>query len=73
MIEVDGKPTKKQREETQFSTIKKIRGRRASVPFLGLESGEHVVRFKHGKTHTDCVIKVWLSMYGWAWIILRDA
>jgi hypothetical protein len=71
MIEVDGRPPIKARKETQFSTVKRRSGRE-SVPFLGLDSGEHIVRFNHNKGHVDCLIKVWLCPYGWAWKILND-
>ena len=71
MIEVEGNPQKKAYKDVQFSTVKTVRGKK-SIPFLGLEPGEHVVRFKGKRKTTDCIVKVWLSMYGWAWQIIRD-
>jgi hypothetical protein len=71
MVEVEGKPPKKAFHDTQFSSVKRRSGRE-SVPFLGLEPGEHTVIFKHGKGSTECRIKVWLSMYGWAWKIIKQ-
>lgn len=57
---------------TQFST-KKTRAGKKSVPFLGLNSGNHEVRFVHNKKeYTDCIVKVWLSMFGWAWIVKHE-
>ena len=68
MIEVDGNPPKI--FETQFSTIKRRNGR-DSVPFLGLQPGEHLVRFNGKRKKTDCIVKVWLCPYGWAWEIIK--
>jgi len=66
-----GLPTKKMYKETQFSTVKKRTGKE-SVPFLGLASGTHKVKFY---TETKSIIrnvKTWLSPYGYAWIIMSD-
>jgi hypothetical protein len=71
MIVIEGNPPKKARKDIQFSTVKTRRGVE-SIPFLGLKPGEYAVKFKGKRKTTVCIVKVWLSMYGWAWQIIRD-
>lgn len=58
-------PGKKYYTDTQFSTNKKD-----SIPFLGLDAGIHTVEFRTYNRSIVREIKVWYSMFGWAWIIL---
>ena len=69
MCETPTIPTAKKYKETQFSTVKRRSGKE-SVPFLGLEVGEHKVRFYNDRKEATLRVKVWLSPYGWAWKIL---
>lgn len=63
-------PKSKHYKETQFSTIKCRRGRE-SVPFLGLSPGTHKVKFVDGDKSKLCLVKVWISLYGDAWQIIK--
>lgn len=63
-------PERKFFTETQYSTIKKRSGKE-SVPFLGLDTGEHKVKFYTETKESLCLVKVWISPYGWAWRILK--
>jgi len=56
-------------KETQYSTIPRKSGKE-SIPFLGLEPGIHKVKFYTDDKEIICKVKTWLSLYGWAWIIL---
>ena len=62
-------PTSKKYREVQFSTAKKRSGRE-SIPFLGLDSGTHRVKFYNDKKEAVLTVKTWLSPYGWAWKIV---
>ena len=64
-------PTAKKYRETQFSTTKKRTGRE-SIPFIGLDSGIHKVRFYNDNREFIASVKTWLSPYGYAWKILKD-
>ena len=61
-------PTAKKYKKTQFSTTKKRAGKE-SVPLFGLTSGTHTVRFYNDDQEAVLNVKVWLSLYGWAWRI----
>ena len=63
-------PSKKYYRDTQFSEIKRRDGKE-SVPFLGLDEGIHEVKFQTSGKGIVAKVKVWLSMYGWAWIIIE--
>lgn len=54
-----------------FSTIKKRSGRE-SVPFLGLQAGAYIVKFVGARTTKTVEIKIWLSMHGWAWEVIKE-
>ena len=63
-------PTHKKYRDTQFSTVKRRTGKE-SVPFLGLDTGEHVVKFCNETRSAVLSVKVWISPFGWAWKILH--
>ena len=72
MIRIEASfPTKKQFKETQYS-YKKTRNGKESVPFLGLESGEHEIEIINKGKCKRYIIKTWLSIYGFAWIVLKE-
>lgn len=59
---------KKKILDAYFPTTKTRNGK-VSVPFMDLPTGEHEVEFRTKKKYMKCVIKHWLSMYGYAWEI----
>ena len=61
--------SKKYRTEAQFSKLKKRSGME-SVPFLGLNSGIHRVKFYNERQEAILYVKVWISPYGWAWKVV---
>lgn len=64
-------PGKKCFTETQYS-IKKRRSGKESIPFLGLDAGEHKVMFHTDTKKSLCLVKVWISPFGWAWRIIKN-
>tara|TARA_R110000822_G_scaffold32162_1_gene92573 strand:+ start:640 stop:882 length:243 start_codon:yes stop_codon:yes gene_type:complete len=62
-------PTAKKYKETQYSTVKKRTGKE-SVPFLGLDSGYHSIRFINHHRQATLTIKTWISPYGYAWKVI---
>lgn len=70
ICECSSLPNKNYYINTQFSKIKRRNGIE-SVPFLGLDEGVHSVKFQTNKKNIIREVKVWLSMFGWAWIILK--
>jgi hypothetical protein len=70
-LEINGLPPKSAFKEAQFSTIKTRRGEE-SVPFLNLPMGEHEVTFKGKRKVIKCIVKTWLSCYGYAWQVIKE-
>ena len=64
-------PTAKKYRETQYST-RKLRSGRISVPFLGLESGTHRIRFYNKRREATLTVKTWECPYGYAWRVVKD-
>jgi hypothetical protein len=67
-LEVSTLP-KKKILDPYFSTIKKRAGTEP-VPFAGLDTGDHEIRFETKTKFLECIVKHWLSPYGYAWQII---
>lgn len=66
-VEVSSLPKKKILDP--YFPTKKTRNGKESIPFLDLSIGEHEIEFRTKKKYMKCIIKHWLSMYGYAWEI----
>jgi hypothetical protein len=64
-------PRKNRYKNISYSSIPTRKGRK-SIPFLGLSYGNHKVLFKTPTKERLCIVRAWLSAYGWAWQILKD-
>jgi len=69
MIVVQGLPTKKH-WKAQFSTVRTRNGKE-SIPFAGLEAGDHLITFVGKRKKVTCLVSVWYSLNGWAWQITK--
>ena len=53
--------------DVRYSEIKRRSGSE-SVPLFGLDSGlHHIAITKENGKRKEYIVKIWLSMYGWAW------
>jgi hypothetical protein len=69
MITVETKSLPKKKILDPFYPAIKKRSGKESVPFLGLECGEHEIRFETKTKFLECIVRHWYSIFGYAWEI----